>query len=331
MNALLKIFFGFCCIFQLNSLDIISYKNPRGDISFDYPKNWFVKEVMFNSPYYIFISDIKLNNDNDIFKTGITITKYYHQSWQFKFDSDIDKCLEKIKKTNKEVILSNKNHKIITDEVLEINKIKYLKILYEFNDSKENLTIINYYTVYNDSYLEVVLEAPTDKIKNYNDFFNNFINKTTFFTLDKNDNHIVDAQSFKITKDMMSLDVNDKNANQLLDLMAISIKMNPFFPYNYYSRGLFYMKICQNLKGNKQSEIAKLSIDDLLKASNYFITYGKDVTDEKNIKNPLTQCYFSLAEIYRNAFNDKENAKIYYNKALDITDSEQIRQRLNNL
>jgi hypothetical protein len=331
MRLISKLFFLFCFVLSLNSLDLTTYKNSRGDISFDYPNNWFVKEVMFNNPYNIFISDVEIKKDTDIFKTGITITKFYHQSWQFKFNSDIDKSLEEIKMKSKEVILSNKNHKIISEDFIINNGIKFLKVIYEFNGDNENLVITNYYTIFNDSYLEVILEAPKNMINEYNDYFNNFISKTNFFTTEKNDNDIVDSQSFKITKDFMSLDIDNKNITQYLDLMSLSIKMNPFFPYNYYSRGLFYMKLCQNLKNKEQKDIANNAIDDLTKASDFFVKYGKDITDEKNIKFPLTQCYFSIAELYLNAFKDKKNAKIFYKKALEITDSEQIKKILNSL
>lgn len=331
MKVLFNLIFNLIFLINLNSLDLISYKNSREDISFDYPKNWFIKEMMFNNPYYIFISDVELKNDSDIFKTGITITKFYHQSWLFKFDPDFDKSLDNIKKINIPAILSNKGHKIISEEIVKINDIKFLKVAYVFNDSKENLTIINYYTIYNDSYLSVVLEAPTDKIPLYNDFFNNFINKSTLFTSEKNDNHIVDSQSFKITQDLMKLDPSDKDGEQYLYLMSLAVKMNPFFPYLYYGRGIYYMKICQNLKGQKQKEFSKITIDELKKASEYFVKYGKDITDEKNLKFPLSQCYYLIAEVYRNALKDKNNAKIYYEKALEITDSKQIRDSLNNL
>lgn len=317
-----------------NNFSYKTFNNIRNDISFKYPKDWYVKEEMFNTPYYIFISKEKINSEKDTFKTGITISKMYHQSWVYYLDNnDYDKSFSKIRETQMEELKKYSYFNINSEEIKLINGVQYLIMDISFKINEENVRCYFIYSLYNDVYLSIICESLEEMFNNYKDYYISFLNDSNFFNLDKNksDNDILDNQCSKISLDLLKIDVTDPNISQYLNLMDLAIKMNPNFAFLYFSRGLYYYKFCQLLDGEKQNEIANMSINDLNKACELFKKYTYNLFNQNQINNALTQSFYSLGEIYLNVIKDKNLGKQYLEKALEIVDDPQIRELYNRL
>ncbi|MBN2190396.1 MAG: hypothetical protein JW728_04200 [Candidatus Aureabacteria bacterium] len=81
------LYFWPSCLFADNPPDnMTDYSNNNFAISTPYPKGWFVKEHSDGDSKQVFISEREIKRPEDMFKTGITITKISNYSKYFGYE-----------------------------------------------------------------------------------------------------------------------------------------------------------------------------------------------------------------------------------------------------
>ncbi|MDD5643861.1 MAG: hypothetical protein PHO00_00215 [bacterium] len=65
---------------------MLDYKNDNFEISTPYPAGWFVKEHSDGDSKQVFISEKEIKKSEDMFKTGIVITKICNYSKYFGYE-----------------------------------------------------------------------------------------------------------------------------------------------------------------------------------------------------------------------------------------------------
>lgn len=120
--------------------------------------------------------------------------------------------------------------------------------------------------------------------------------------------------------------IDDGDMDKGLDLMVSAIRLDPSpMRYMIYGSILFGngVAIFKDTDQEKGKAILRQAEAQLLKAIQGF-NPGKDQVS-------LSQCYFLLGEMYRNAFGDKVKAKGYYKRAVDLNDYTAAKDALNEL
>ena len=132
-------------------------------------------------------------------------------------------------------------------------------------------------------------------------------------------NPSVDQQKTKeqadALEDKSAQTIDDGNMSQGLGLMAQAVKLDPsplrhmIYGSMLYGDGVEVFKNTDQIRG---TEILHQSESELIKAIQGF----SPNTDQSY----LSQCYFLLGEMYRNAFSDKPRARGYYEQAIQLND-----------
>ncbi len=137
-----------------------------------------------------------------------------------------------------------------------------------------------------------------------------------------------EAQKLKsqadVLEDRSAQAIDDGNMDQGLDFMVRAIRLDPS-PMRYMNYGSILfgngVTVFKDSDQKKGKEILRLAEAQLLKAIEEFNPQKDQVY--------LSQCYFLLGEMYRNAFGDKLKAKDYYKKAVGLNDYTGARDALN--
>ncbi len=109
--------------------------------------------------------------------------------------------------------------------------------------------------------------------------------------------------------------IDNGNMSQGLNFMVRAIRLDPS-PMRYMNYGSILfgngVALFKDSDQEKGKEILRQAEKQLRKAIETFNPNKDQVY--------LSQCYFLLGEMYRNAFADKVKAKEYYRKAVDLND-----------
>jgi TPR repeat protein len=120
--------------------------------------------------------------------------------------------------------------------------------------------------------------------------------------------------------------IDDGNMDQGLNFMvrAVALDPSPMRHMNYgsilFGNGVSVFKDSDQEKGKEILRQAEAQLREAIDGFNP----NKDQVY-------LSQCYFLLGEMYRNAFGDKVKAKEYYTKAADLNDYTGAKDALNKL
>ena len=141
---------------------------------------------------------------------------------------------------------------------------------------------------------------------------------------------LTQAQKFRSQADALedkaTEAIDEGQITQGLDLMVQAIRLDPsslrFMNYGsvLFGNGVAAFKESGPQKG---TEILREAEAQLHKAIEGF--------DPNKDQVYLSQCYFLLGEMYRNAFDDKMKAREYYQKAASLNDYTGARDALNKL
>jgi tetratricopeptide (TPR) repeat protein len=109
--------------------------------------------------------------------------------------------------------------------------------------------------------------------------------------------------------------IDDGNMSQGLDYMVQAITLDPS-PIRYLNYGSILfgngVSVFKDSDQNQGKAILRQAEIQLLTAIKGF--------NPKKDQVYLSQCYFLLGEMYRNAFGDNARARDYYQKAVDLND-----------
>jgi tetratricopeptide (TPR) repeat protein len=139
-----------------------------------------------------------------------------------------------------------------------------------------------------------------------------------------------DAQKLKVQADDLedkgAQAIDDGNMDQGLDFMARAIRLDPSpMRHMLYGSILFGngVAVFKDSDQNKGITILRQAEGQLLKAIAGFNPNKDQVY--------LGQCYFLLGEMYSNAFGDKDKARGYYKRSVELNDYPGARDALNKL
>lgn len=309
-----------------------TFNNARGDISVRYPEGWFIKEHKYNNPYSIFLSREKVENPTDMFRVGISIHKFYHQSWYLDLDNKdsdgsinllVDEYFKEMPNPGKE---ATKEKIFLSDGTAAIKG--------EATFSPDNYIPIKVYVVYtmkNDVLVRIILEAPSGDFEFYRQAFDEIIATAEVFAIkgDLSDNALLDQETEQFVIKETIDKASEKDFFQIASSFNDAKAMNPLYAKTLFLMGAFYMQAAAMPKLNEKSKNLALETSQIY--LNSAIEYYQKYPDNYNALDRqlnISQCYYLLGDIDYFYRNNKEAARDLYQKSLTYFDHPNARRKL---
>jgi tetratricopeptide (TPR) repeat protein len=318
-----------------NQVRLITFNNKRGDINIRYPEGWFMLEYLYKYPYQIFLSREKIEKPTDMFKVGISIIKWYHQSWYMSLDkNEVDKSLTLLMDEYNDN-LSSSDKKIGERKNIMLDGSKGILEEVSFFSAITGFRIRVYqiFAMKDDVVVAITLEAPEIEFENYRQAFEESIQSAKIFsTEDKlGDNHLLDTEiDWFIMNGMGSEEKKQdtmEGTKQILYVFKDAMSMNPLRAKTALLRGGFLMNAASGKDAKTEELLIKNAEEDLKSAIELYNKYVSDYKEPDRELN-ISQCYYLLGDIYYFLYNKKQEAKDFYDKSLEYFDNLLTKKRL---
>lgn len=281
---------------KTNPFNLTTFHNKRGDISIRHPEDWFIREYLYNNPYSIFLSREKVEKPTDLFKVGISIWKFYHQSWYLELEpDDADKSLNfLIDDYNKSVTYPNK--KIEAKESVVIDGAPALREEISFDTLagyRDRILLI--YVMKDDVIVKFMCEAPETEFEQYREFFEESIKTAKLFSSEDMlpDNPLLEREMDQLIRDAED---SSEDIEEMILAYENAISMSPYYAKTRSLRGSFLMKGAEGVPVQYQEEILKEAGKEFDLAIELYNRHSQDY-DENERKTDTAWCHFNKGMI----------------------------------
>ena len=315
-----------------NQVRLTTLNNKRGDINIRYPEGWFMLEYLYKYPYQIFLSREKIEKPTDMFKVGISIIKWYHQSWYMGLDkNEVDKSLTLLMDEYNDN-LSSSDKKIGERKNIMLDGSRAILEEVSFFSAVTGFKIRVYqiFAMKDDVVMAITFEAPEIEFENYRQAFEESIKTAKIFsTEDKlGDNHLVDTEIDRFVLNAIGSEgKKEEDIKQVLYIFKDAMSMNPLRAKTTLLRGGFLMNAASGKDDKTEELLIKNAEEDLKSALELYNKYVSDYKEPDRELN-ISQCYYLLGDIYYFLYNKKQEAKGFYDKSLEYFDNSLTKKRL---
>lgn len=305
------------------------FNNERGDISVRYPKDWFTKIYKYNNPYSIFFSREKVENPDDIFGTGITILKFYHQSWYLDFDpNDSERAIHSLVDSYF-AVLKDLNKKIIKKKIVLADGTVAVKGEITFQlEGFHDIKLFIVCAMKGDTMVQILTEAPHDEFENYRDIFDEVISTAMiFYPGNETDNVLLDKETESFLMNDIIKEGSNKDFSQVFDYYEKLIKMNPDYAKTHFAAGGFFFQVAMRFNDERRAGVAKIAEKFFNSSIDLYLEHNDNYNKFDRAIN-ISQAYYLLGDIYYFFYEEKEKAEGFYKQSLSHFEHPDARRKL---
>ncbi|MFA5060011.1 MAG: hypothetical protein WC676_05235 [Candidatus Omnitrophota bacterium] len=300
---------------------LMLYGNRRGDINIRHPQGWHIMEKKYAYPYQIYISRERIKSPNDVFEAGITIFKYYHQSWYLNLNKDnVEQSLLTMAQASEQAppgvtktLVKRKS--ILLDGASGIMDEAILKA-----DSGREARVYHVFAMKDDVFVQFILEAKPAEFENYRGRFEEILKTARIFNLAgrEPDNKTLDKEIEQyVLNDAVKSGSSD--FRQVAEVFEKAVAMNPSNAKTRFLRAGFLMDVAKGADQKNQGLFLKEAEADFMMAAELYMKFPQDY-DQRDRHVNLGQIYFLLGDMYYFPYGQKDNAKEFYKKSVEFGD-----------
>lgn len=335
------------------------FQNQRGDVALRFPETWFIREYHDRYPYQVFASRERVTAPGDFFQVGVSLTKFYHQSWYehpfAPLDPDdaagaLSQCLEPYAQMAATAHLQTpygavRRVAVESQRALSLSGAPAVLVEVSFETpSGDRQRVYDLFAMKEDVLVKLSLEAPAAEFERYRPGFDELIRTAVLFAPAGTmpDNRLLDLESERLILERAyrceKSGAADKpvysncrpagdDAAALVALCLDALAINPLHAKLRMMAAQLFMDLAKGSAGAPRDELLRKAQEQAELAIELYTAHTREDTALERRFN-ISQCYFLLGDLYYYPYDNPAEAKHFYEQALAFADHPRAKEAL---